>query len=131
MCLSGVVLFSVPFHFKNAGAARGGVLKAYYGDAVAGKCPFGLLEALRAMELKDGLGAAELGMPPVLNLECGLDAVDEILAPGRDFVGLWREAFGAEEMEEWILEGHNHISPPVALMSGDKEGEKRGEDLVR
>jgi hypothetical protein len=33
-------------------------------------------------------------------------------------------------MEEWVLKGHNHISPPVALMSGDKEGEKWGEDLV-
>lgn len=86
---------------------------------------FGLLEALKAAELKDGLGLAELGTPPVLNLECGLDTENEILVPGGDFVGLWREIFGAEGMEEWVLERHNNISPPVAVMSGDKEGGSR------
>lgn len=45
-------------------------------------------------------------------------------------MGLWRENFGAEEMGKWALEGHNHISPLVALMSGDREGESWGEDLV-
>jgi hypothetical protein len=58
MRLGGAVLFSVPFHFNNACVARDDILKAYYGDCVAQKCPFGLLEAL---------------IPPVLNVEGELD----------------------------------------------------------
>jgi hypothetical protein len=69
----------------------------------------GLLEALKDTGSRDKrLRLAELGISPVLNLEGELDPEDEIMAPERDFVGLWREAFGAEEMGEWILEGHNH-----------------------
>jgi len=65
------------------------VLKAYYGDAVTQKFPLGLLEALKATGLRDkGLRLAELGIPPVLNPEGELDHKDEILAPGRGFVGL-------------------------------------------
>jgi hypothetical protein len=65
----------------------------------------------------------------VLNLGGELDS-EEILEPGEDFVGLWREIFGEGAIEEWVLGGHNHISPPVALMNGGEEGEKWGEDVV-
>jgi hypothetical protein len=92
MRLSGAVLFAVPFHFKNAGPERREVLKVYYGDAWEGKCPFGLLEAVKATGSRGkGLKPVELGIPPVLNLEGELDPEDEILAPGRDFVQLWME----------------------------------------
>jgi hypothetical protein len=85
--LCGAVLFAVPFHFKGAGPGRGDVLRAYYGGGVGGKCPFGLLERLKAAD--GGLKPAELarlGIPPVLNLEGELDP-EEILEPGKDFVG--------------------------------------------
>jgi hypothetical protein len=52
------------------------------------------------------------------------------LGPGKDFVGLWREILGEGAIEEWVLGGHNHISPSVALITGDKEGEKWVEDWV-
>jgi hypothetical protein len=29
-----------------------------------------------------------------------------------------------------VLKGHNHVSPPAALMSRDAEGEKWGEDVA-
>lgn len=76
------------------------------------------------------MSSAELGIPPVLTLKGELDPEDEILAPGKDSVRLWSETFGVE-MFEWILEGRNHISPTVVLMSGDMDREKWGEDLVR
>lgn len=98
MRLSVAVLFAVPFYFKTASPERGDVLKAYYGNTVAQRCPFGLLEALKATELSGkGLKPAEhvrqaqLGISPVLNLEGELDPEDEILGPGRDFVELWRD----------------------------------------
>jgi hypothetical protein len=129
--VKGAVLFAVPFHFRNAGPERGDVLRAYYGSGpgdVEAKCPYGLLQALEGK----GLKAADLGISPVLVLEGELDPENEILEPGRDFVRLWEGVFGGPEgMEEWGLKGHNHISPQVALMSGDKDGEKWGEEMVR
>jgi hypothetical protein len=72
--LCGAALFAVSFHFKGAGLGRGDVLRAYYGDDVGGKCPFGLPERLKAAD--GGLKPAELarlGIPSVLNLEGELD----------------------------------------------------------
>jgi hypothetical protein len=53
----GAVLSAFSFQ-QRVCVARGDVLKAYYGDCVAQKCPFELLEAL---------------ISPVLNVEGELD----------------------------------------------------------
>jgi hypothetical protein len=47
------------------------------------------------------------------------------------FIDLWKEGFaGANGVEFMWIRGHNHISPPLALMSGDEVGEEWGEDVV-
>jgi hypothetical protein len=61
--LSGAVLFSVPFHFENAGAARGDVLKAYYGGAVAQKCPFWAARGLESSRVEGWIGVGGAGDP--------------------------------------------------------------------
>jgi len=51
------------------------------------------------------------------------DPVDEIGEPMEDFAALWKKTWG-EGMDFEKVAGHNHISPPLALMSGDAKGEK-------
>jgi len=55
------------------------------------------------------------------------DPVDEIVDGMKDFVSLWEKKFGDREIQLLNIEGHNHISPPLALMAGDVQGEKWGE----
>ncbi len=58
------------------------------------------------------------------------DPSDEICQPTEDFVALWRKAWG-NGIDFIQMDGHNHISPPFALLSKDVKGEKWGEDVVR
>jgi len=71
----------------------------------------------------------DIGIPKCLALLGEFDPEDEIGEPMNNFVSLWKSTFG-EGIDFEKIEGHNHISPPMALMSGDKKGEKWGEDVV-
>lgn len=127
--LKGVVDLAVPCHFEDADESRKEVLETYYGDEedVKRKCVCGLLESVR----KSGKGKKELGIPEKMFVSVGeFDPEDEIAGPVKDFVKIWKEAFGEEGLVFKVLEGHNHISPPLALMSGDNKGEQWGEDVV-
>lgn len=128
--LRGLVNLAVPVHFKRAEVGRGEVLRVYYGDEreVEEKCVFGLLEAVK----RSGKGREEVGVPSCLAVLGEFDPEDEIGEPMQDFVRLWK-GMGAsweESIELSKAEGHNHISPPMALCSGDVKGEKWGEDVV-
>jgi acetyl esterase/lipase len=122
--LKGAIELAVPFHFHNSPALRGGMLKNYYGSDqdVRENSPFGLLEAVA----KTGKSRDESGVPKILVLDADFDPVDEILEPTLDFVKLSKELWGTA-VEYVKIPGHNHISPPLALMSGDEEGEKWSE----
>ncbi|KUJ15464.1 alpha/beta-hydrolase [Mollisia scopiformis] len=124
--LRGLVNVAVPCHFRRAEEGRSEVLKAYYGDTkeVEERCVFGLLEAV----MKSGKSREEVGVPACLAVLGEFDPEDEICEPMEDFVKLW-ESWG-DGIESLKAEGHNHISPPMALCSGDVKGEKWGEDVV-
>lgn len=125
--LKGLINVAVPFHFKKAEENRTEVLRAYYGDKkeVDEKCVYGLLEAVR----KSGKKRQEIGVPKCLALLGEFDPEDEIGEPVNDFVNLWKSTFG-EGIDFEKMVGHNHISPLMALMSGDKKGETWGEDVI-
>ncbi|PVH86589.1 alpha/beta-hydrolase [Cadophora sp. DSE1049] len=128
--LKGIADLAVPCHFEEAEESRAEVLKTYYGDEedVKGKCVCGLLESVR----KSRKGREELGIPKKMWMGIGeFDPEDEITGPMNAFAGKWKEAFGEEGLVVEILKGHNHISPPMSLMSGDKEGERWSEDFVK
>lgn len=128
--VKGMADLAVPCHFEDAEKSRGEVLKKYYGDEedVKGKCVCGLLESVG----KSGKGREEMAIPGKIWMGIGeFDPEDEIAGPMKAFAGKWKEVFGEEGLTVEILKGHNHISPPMSLMSGDKEGEKWGEDLVK
>jgi acetyl esterase/lipase len=126
--LKGLVNVAVPVHFKRAEEGRGDVLKAYYGSEkeVEERCVFGLLEALK----RSGEGREEVGVPACLAVLGEFDPADEIVEPMHDFVKLWKGMGKSWEnsIELLMAEGHNHISPPMALCSG--EGEQWAEDVV-
>lgn len=116
--LRGVVQLSVPFHFRSAAAERTEVLKAYYGDEIEEHCPLGLLDAMK-----------ERGSTPVVNtlvLNGTLDPQGEILEPKEDFVRSYREALPSDQaklLTVEMMEGQNHISPPLSLGT-DKPNEE-------
>ncbi|KAK2629878.1 hypothetical protein QTJ16_000698 [Diplocarpon rosae] len=126
----GVVQLAVPCHFDRADGGRAEVLERYYGsvEEAKGKCVCGLLGRLKGT----GKGRRELGVPGKMLVAVGeFDPTDEIKEPMDDFVKTWKETFGEEGLVVQSLKGHNHISPPMSLMSGDKEGEAWGEDVAR
>ncbi|KAH7310129.1 Alpha/Beta hydrolase protein [Rhexocercosporidium sp. MPI-PUGE-AT-0058] len=127
--LKGVVNLAVPCHYKIAHAGRAEVLKKYYGDEKESreKCLCGLLESIK----KSGRGKKELGIPKKMYIGIGeFDPDDEIADSMREFAKAWEETFGEDGLVVKILDGQNHISPPLSLMSGDKEGDRWGEDVV-
>lgn len=124
----GAIALAVPFHFKNAVEARSGMLKTYYGDKkeIEERSAYGLLQTLaNAGKMKE-----EAFIPNILAILGEFDPEDEIKEPTKDFVELGNEIWD-KSIELWTIPGHNHISPPVALMTGDEELEKWGEDVVK
>ena len=71
-----------------------------------------------------------MGLPKVLALLGEFDPPDEIGTPMEDFVALWKETWSSG-IDFEIMKGHNHISPPMALMSGDEKGEEWAENVLQ
>jgi acetyl esterase/lipase len=115
--LRGYILLAVPFDFRNAAADRAATLKAYFWDRVQEDCPLGLLQSSKPQE---GL------LPKTLVLWGTLDPEDEIVQPALNFIEEWegRESLGG--LDQVVLEGHNHISPPMALGTGFQREEEWG-----
>ena len=123
--LRGIVMLSVPFHFRSAADVRHGDLKAYYGNAIEEHCPLGLLEALAKNELEGAL-ALQTG---TLLLNGTLDPEDEILEPKRDFLKAYNAILPPNQarlLTVEMMEGQNHISPPLSLGTGRQEDEAWG-----
>lgn len=72
-------------------------------------------------------GPADLGIPDLLVPLGEFDPEDEIAEPGRRFLATWKDIYGDTGGVElkWIA-GHDHNSPPLALMSGDMAGQEWG-----
>ncbi|KAM0154183.1 hypothetical protein ACHAQE_007319 [Botrytis cinerea] len=123
--LKGAVEVGVPFSFEEALAGRKDMLEKYYGsdESVLAKCPSGLLKAVGESKKS----REELGIPNLLVMNSEYDPVDEILNPNGAFVKLGEEIW-AEKIEVIKIQGHNHISPPMALSTG--EGEEWGEQVA-
>ena len=120
-----VVFLATPTDFEAAGAARGDVLREYYGERQGEDCVLGLLK-----KVNQRAGKAFEGME-VLVLTGTLDPEDEILAPNKRMVEeMKREKGLRDRMRVEVLEGHNHISPVTALGSGCEEDEEWGRRVV-
>lgn len=119
--LEGAILLGCPLHFRQARDSRSEVLNTYFDGMIDELCPLGLLESSKDKSR----------LPPVLTIVGELDPEDEILIPNRDFATAWK-ASGPDkfELETLTMEGHNHISPVLALGTGVAREEKWGKDVV-
>lgn len=125
--LGGVALLAAPFHFGQPLPDRVETLKAYYGVDTEQHVPLGLLRAMK----EDG-SLSTLGDVPVLIITGTLDPHDEILAPNNDFVKEWRSAeVVSRNLSEIVMDGHNHISPCLALGTGIANEEQWGRQVVQ
>lgn len=126
MTLKGVIKVGAPYNFDGSRADRKDMLDRYYGsdENIQTKSPCGLLKAVGESKKS----REELGIPKLLVMNSEWDPVDEILKSNDDFVKLGEEVWG-EKIEVIKIQGHNHISPPTALSSG--EGEEWGEQVAR
>jgi len=120
--LRGVVFLSVPFNFRQADASRAQVLTDYFGDIEA-HSPQGLL---RAAMLKDPDNVLLNVRALVLN--GSLDPDDEILDPKKEFLQEWTklDEESSEALTIAMMEGQNHISPPLSLGTGIEREEAWG-----
>lgn len=125
--LRGAVLLSVPLHFEGADATRSQVLKTYYGDRILEDSPLGLFKSVSQRE------DVSKALPGVkfLILTGTLDP-DEILIPNKDFIDAWNTVGTslAPELQVEVMDGQNHISPPLSLATGNAEDEAWGSQVV-
>ena len=95
--------------------------QSYFGDRVVEDSPFGLLQS--AVKPFEGLH--------VLFLTGSLDPEDEILGPNKRFVDDCKAKGLGEGIKVETMEGHNHISPVLALGTGMEKEEAWGKDVVK
>ncbi|RDL31376.1 Uncharacterized protein BP5553_09585 [Venustampulla echinocandica] len=139
--LRGAVLVSVPLDFKTAQPTRFDVLRAYWPPSLSDTrketshddfCPNGLLRSCRGVNCCGLAKPQDLSIPDVLVMLGELDPEDEILESNERFLEYWEKVFGSRDgVEVKWMKGQNHISPPIALMSGDKRGEEWAEEVIK
>ncbi|PSN61547.1 alpha/beta-hydrolase [Corynespora cassiicola Philippines] len=126
--LRGITLQSAPFDFLKAGSSRQPVNEAYFGDDVEGRSPHGLMtsagDSIWQLLTRGGVRIN------VVMFE--LDPI-EIKEPVRRFVEAWNRRLPESGTQELVIteyEGHNHISPYVALGTGIEREEAWGFKIV-
>ncbi|KAI1293397.1 Alpha/Beta hydrolase protein [Xylaria venustula] len=112
--LRGAVLLGTPFHW---GDARDETLRAYLGDdTVFENSPAGRLQAVIKQGAEDRLPRVK-----VLVLVSELDP-QLMFDTAEEFKQTWRDG----DIEIRVLEGHNHLSPQLALGTGIEREEAWG-----
>ncbi|KAI6002308.1 Alpha/Beta hydrolase protein [Pisolithus orientalis] len=119
-CVRGVILMGVPCEISPSRPQFYSVAQTYYGNArkVAANYPLSLLR--RAYE------SHILSLPPFWNVMAGSEP-RAISVSMQTFTREFKSRGGT--IEEFVLEGHDHLSPILALSSGS--GEDWGLDVVR
>lgn len=111
--LRGVILMGVPYEIQRGGPADFfTAAEAYYGGAkqIAHKQPLG--------QLRRADPAAVAALPPIRNIMAQREP-RRISSAGKAFVELYIRKGG--DIVSEVLEGHNHLSPILALSSGSGE----------
>lgn len=126
MILKAAILLSVPLHFQQAHPSRAQDLSTYFGPDLDGRCPLGLLKTSKENGIFE-----EVKQIPILVLKGSLDPQDEILTPNYDFVKAWFDLTGpSSNLIAQTMEGHNHISPVLAVGTGVLAEEAWGRQVV-
>jgi hypothetical protein len=131
--LKGAILLSVPLDFDTAQALRLEMQSNYWPLSLSpdsavcqkeGNSSSDLQPRALLASLEKGKQPKAQGIPPVLLVEGEFDPEDEILGSMKRFRDTWASTFGSGDgLETLVIAGHNHISPPIALMSEEKADE--------
>ena len=105
--LRGYILLAVPFDFRNAAADRAATLNN-----------LGTGSEKTALDLLQSFKPQERSLPKTLVVWGTLDPKDEIVQPALNFIEEWEGREGPWDLNRAVLEGHNHVSPPMALATG-------------
>lgn len=121
--LRGVILLSVPFNFRKADPSRAQVLNDYFGGDHESLSPHGLMKSALLRDPDSCLPNVRL-----MVLNGTLDPDDEILEPKQEFLDEWAglDEESREAVVVAMMEGHNHISPPLSLGTGIEREEAWG-----
>lgn len=114
------VLIAPPCHQRSAEPVRQKVNSAYYGspEEIEARSPLSLMEKM------DGV----LEKTRILGLVGTLEEPSIERSWGEFYRG-YKGKGG--DVEEYVMEGHNHISPVAGLMSTDPKAGVWGEDVVK
>ncbi|RFU25687.1 hypothetical protein B7463_g10651, partial [Scytalidium lignicola] len=116
--LRGIIFLGTPFDLNVAAK----ISEEYYGSVEQARADQPLV---RISKIQEGLNPEDLSKwPRILVLVSELDSEDFIVEAGKRLVNEWGRS-GAK-IEFAILEGHNHISPPVDLGSDIERKEAWG-----
>ncbi|KAI6008124.1 Alpha/Beta hydrolase protein [Pisolithus orientalis] len=119
-CVCGVILMGVPCEISPSRPRFYAVAQSYYGNAkkVVANHPLSLLRQANDSHI--------LSLPPIRNIMAESEP-RAISASMRTFAREFKKRGGI--IEEFVLEGHDHLSPVLALSSGS--GEDWGHDILR
>lgn len=107
--VTGVISLGSLMDFEGLAAPMPDVLRQYFGEDFVRKSPLALLHR------KASNGTLKEKLPALLILWSELDP-ESIVKSNKDFSTLWEQnGLRATAVE---IKGHNHISPPLALMTG-------------
>ncbi|KIJ97533.1 hypothetical protein K443DRAFT_9808 [Laccaria amethystina LaAM-08-1] len=115
----GVAFMGVPFETYPSQGKFYAVAETYYGDRkkIAQNQPLGILRRMEPSRVAS--------LPPLRNYIAGSEP-RAISSSMRNFAKEWEKKGGVVEV--LVMDGHDHLSPVLALSSGS--GEEWGEDLV-
>ncbi|KLO08152.1 alpha/beta-hydrolase [Schizopora paradoxa] len=116
--VKGIATLGAPFIFEGPDSRVQDSILQYYGDAYERLCPYGLLKSASSETLA--------GLPPLFVMRAEKEPRGLVICHERT-LELLKEK-GITDVSSYIAMGHNHISPGVALSSG--EGEEWGNKLV-
>lgn len=119
--LKGVVIMGTPFEVSNGKFPFRSSAQTYYGSPsfVGSRQPISLLRDAKTEHLQTfpkGMWSMVAGSEP-----------KRIKSAHTNFARVYRERGGM--VDEWVMEGHDHMSPVLALGSG--VGEEWGEEVIK
>ncbi|KAK5046005.1 hypothetical protein LTR84_008792 [Exophiala bonariae] len=122
--LTKAVFLGCPFRLDYHGGMKS-MLQGYYGSEEETKKAEPTQLMLTAS--RDKSSQDMIIMPAILTVVAELDP-RFIIEPGQEFSEFWRECGGRGDY--LVLEGHNHISPPLSLGTGIPREEQWGYQVI-
>jgi len=117
-CIKGVMSIGAPHLLAGPADKLPEFVVKLYGDAYERLCPCGLL--------KNASSETLASLPPLYIMRSEKEPLGLVVSHDK-FLEIVRER-SVKDVKVGIAEGHNHVSPQIALSTG--EGEEWGHDFI-